>query len=73
MKMKQSLLILKIAAAVCAIAVLLFAVLGFVLPQGKALLFCLCALFAVLFGMHVYALRSAKASPAEETTIDKAA
>ena len=73
MKMKQSLLILKLASAVCAAAAVLFAVLGFVLPQGKPLLFCLCALFVLLLGMHVYALRCAKQDTAEEAPIDKAA
>ena len=70
--MKPSLLILKIAAAVCAGAAVLFTVLGFVLPQGRTLLISLCAVFVLLLSLNIHALRRARRK-AGEKLLDRAA
>ena len=70
--MKRPLLILQLACGVCAAAAVLFALLCFVLPQGRTLLICLCAVFVLLLSLNVHALRRARRK-AEEKTIEKAA
>ena len=70
--MKQSLLTLKLACIVCAVAFVLFAGLLFVLPQAKVLLAALCAVFFLLLSLNVHALQKAKQNlPAK--VLDRAA
>ena len=55
-RMNPSRLRLRLACAVCAGAAVLFALLCFVLPQGRTLLICLCAVFVLLLSLNVHAL-----------------
>ena len=55
--MQKNGLTLKLASAVCALAFVLFAALCFVLPQERVLLIALSAVFFLLLGANVHALR----------------
>ena len=70
--MKRPLLTLKLACALCAAAAVLFALLCFVLPQGRTLLISLCAVFVLLLSLNVHALRRARRE-AEQRQLDRAA
>ncbi|MBR0108320.1 MAG: hypothetical protein IJM07_04260 [Pyramidobacter sp.] len=70
--MKRPLLTLKLACGVCAAAALLFALLCFVLPQGRTLLILLCAIFVLLLSLNVHALCRARRK-AEQRQLDRAA
>ena len=70
--MKTPFLTLKLACAVCAAAFALFAVLLFVLPQAKALLAALCAVFFLALSLNVHALQKAKRKTSAKA-LDRAA
>ena len=71
-EMQKNGLTLKLASALCALAVVLFAALCFVLPQERVLLIALCAVFFLLLSVNVHALQRSR-KQASAKALDRAA